>query len=63
MSWFGDNSENESSDGEEGGEDDYKTFEDQIMFLIDARESMGATNQLGEVHLINSLKRRLIKLP
>ena len=58
MSWFGsgDNSDNEDGSDVEGENDEFKTFEDQIVFLIDASEPMGLCNAHGEIHLVNSLR-------
>ena len=50
----------EGSDGEdddeEENENDYKTAEDRIIFLIDARSNMFEKNALGEVHFENCVK-------
>jgi hypothetical protein len=44
----------EEEDGEED-ENEFKTGEDRIIFLIDARSAMFEKNSLGEVHLQNAL--------
>ena len=63
MSWFGggenENDENDGSSDLEGeeNENDFKSYEDQIIFLIDAREGMkGKNSKKNEMHLVNSLK-------
>lgn len=52
--------EDENEEGEEGGgdeeDDPYKSVNDHILFLIDAREDMHSKNKSGETHFLNSLK-------
>jgi hypothetical protein len=58
MSWFGsgDNSDNEGGSDVDDGEDECRTFEDQVIFLIDASDSMNGCNTHGEVHMVNCLR-------
>ena len=61
MSWFGggenENDENDGCSDQEENENDFKSYEDQIIFLIDAREGMkGKNSKKNEMHLVNSLK-------
>ena len=59
MSWFAEDNDDEGEDSDlegEGGGDDFRSYEDQIIFLIDARENMSTKNSRGEVHMINSLR-------
>ena len=43
------NRDADENDDDENIEDEFKTFYDHIIFLIDGRESMFTTNKLGEV--------------
>jgi hypothetical protein len=47
--------EDEEEDVEEDDEE-YKSYDDHIIFLIDSRKDMFAQNSKGEVILINVLK-------
>lgn len=53
-SWKDDGEEGEEE--EEDFENDYKTAEDRIMFLIDVRSHMFEKNKLNEVHFDNCIK-------
>ena len=55
MSSWKENSDDED-DEEEENENDYKTAEDRIVFLIDARSQMFEKNALGEIHFENCVK-------
>lgn len=52
MPW-GDNEENDEE--EEEIDDSYKTVDDHIIFLIDAREPMFQPNKVGEVPALSIL--------
>jgi Ku70/Ku80 N-terminal alpha/beta domain len=52
-SWKDDGDEEEE---EEDFENDYKTAEDRIIFLIDVRSYMFEKNKLNEVHFNNCIK-------
>jgi uncharacterized protein YegL len=53
-SWKDDGEEGEEE--EEDFENDYKTAEDRIIFLIDVRSHMFEKNKLNEVHFNNCIK-------
>ena len=55
MSSWKENSDGEDDDEEEN-ENDYKTAEDRIIFLIDARSNMFEKNARGEIHFENCVK-------
>lgn len=55
MSSWKEGSDGEDDDEEEN-ENDYKTAEDRIIFLIDARSNMFEKNALGEIHFENCVK-------
>jgi hypothetical protein len=48
--------ENDGSDEENEDEDNYKTVNDHIIFLIDARPDMFLKNNNGEVFIIVAVR-------
>jgi len=55
MSWWDKDGEGSDDEDAEGGEGEFSTVNDRIIFLIDGRSGMAETNANGETHLQNSL--------
>ena len=53
---------NEEEEEEEDDDNEYKSFDDHIIFLIDARKDMLKKNSKGEIMIINALKLLLAVL-
>ena len=56
MSSWKESNSSDNEEEEEESENDFKTAEDRIIFLIDARSNMFEKNALGEVHFENCVK-------
>ena len=53
---------NEEEEEEDDDDTEYKSFDDHIIFLIDARKEMLKKNSRGEIMIINALKLLLAVL-
>ncbi len=55
MSWWDKDGEGSDDEDADGGEGEFNTVNDRIIFLIDGRAGMSERNTNGETHLQNSL--------
>ena len=55
MSWWDKDGEGSDDEDADGGEGEFNTVNDRIIFLIDGRAGMSGRNTNGETHLQNSL--------
>lgn len=57
MSGWGDRQAEEGEENDEDGlEDEFRSTEDHVLFLIDARSAMFARTEAGEAYIVNCLR-------